>query len=423
VQKVQRFQPTLIPRIKSSGLHFRGDWLKRKGDFMAESLFRSLLSTLERDSTIRVAQAIGEQQESVSRGLESSIATILAGMSTKVHEPGTLRRILDLMPWTSGNWSELAGEATKANSTLISGGRRILASLFGSAEAPITSAISHDAGLGAGSASTLLALTAPVVSGFLSRKIRDQDMTFNGLATRLACETGAIRRAVPSAAADMIWRRPDVSMQTPVIVQSIRSERSAPFAGVLALSALALGVFWLVSHNRPREIASMGTGFASRLINETASPPLAPPQDTPPLDLKIPEDAGEDRLMSFVQDKSALVSGTTWFDFQRLRFNSGSAELAPGSAEQLDDIAGIFRAYPELRGTLSGYTDDQGDVEMNSRLSKARADAVKTELVKRGVTDTRLATHGMGEQDPIADNSTEAGRADNRRVALQITNK
>ena len=390
---------------------------------MAESLFRSLFSTLDHDSTMRVAEAVCEQHESVSRGLESSIATILAGMSTKVREPGTLRRILDLMPWTSGNWSELAGDLTKPNSTLISGGRRILASLFGSAEAPITSAISHDSGLGAGSASTLLAMTASVVTGFLSRKIRDQDMTFNGLATSLACDTGAIRRALPSAAADVIWRRPDASTQTPVIAQSIRPERSAPWAGVLALSALALGVFWLVSHNRSREIASIDTGFASRMINETASPPHAPPENTPPLDLKIPEDAGEDRLISFVQDKSALVSGATWFDFQRLRFNSGSAELTPGSAEQLDDIAGIFRAYPQLRGTLSGYTDDQGDVGMNLRLSKARAEAVKTELVKRGITDSRLATQGMGEQDAIADNSTEAGRADNRRVALQITNK
>jgi K(+)-stimulated pyrophosphate-energized sodium pump len=157
-------------------------------------------------------------------------------------------------------------------------------------------------------------------------------------------------------------------------------------------------------------------------VNETASPPGAP-QNSPSLNLKIPEDAGEDRLINFVQDKSALVSDNTGFDFQRLRFNSGSAELKPGSAEQLEDVAAIFNAYPQLRGTLTGYTDDQGPAETNMKLSRTRAEAVKSELVKRGVSDARLATQGMGEEDPIADNSTEAGRADNRRVALQITNK
>jgi OOP family OmpA-OmpF porin len=392
---------------------------------MAESLFRSLLSTVDRDSTMEVAQALGEPHESVARGMESSIATVLAGISTKAHDPGTLRKILNLMPWTSGDWSEHAGDLANPNSPLISGGRRILAALFGSAETPITSAVSHDAGLSAGSASMLLAMTAPVVTGFLSRKVRDQSMTVSGLGTMLTCDSGAIRRALPAAAADVIWRRPEVSAQTPVIAQSIRSERSTPWAGALALAALALGVFWVVTHNKSGEIESMGTGFASRLANETASPPHAPPQNGPPLhlDLKLPEDAGEDRLISFLQDKSALMSGETWFDFQRLRFNSGSAELKPGFAEQLDDVAGIFKAYPQLRGTLSGYTDDQGSAETNLKLSKARADAVKAELVKRGVPDASLATQGRGEEDPIEDNSTEAGRADNRRVALQVTHK
>ena len=118
-----------------------------------------------------------------------------------------------------------------------------------------------------------------------------------------------------------------------------------------------------------------------------------------------------------------MPSDSTRFDFDRWRFDSGSAKLKPESSDQLDDVAAIFKAYPQLRGKVVGYTDAQGSAQANLALSEARANAVKSELVARGVSDTRLTTEGYGEQNAIADNSTESGRADNRRAALQITDK
>jgi outer membrane protein OmpA-like peptidoglycan-associated protein len=390
---------------------------------MAESLLNSMLFTLERGATSQIAQKLGETNAAVSRGLESCIATVLAGLSAKSDDPGTLRRILDLAPGTAGKWSAVADEFTNPNSTLVSGGKRIVASLFGSAESPITSAISHEAGLGTGSASTLLAMTAPMVTGFLSRKIRDQDLTLNGLGTTLACETGALRRAIPSTASDLIWRRTEEPAATPVIVQSVRRENSAPWAAVLAMSGLALGILWVVAHNRAGQIESFATGTANRIADDATSAASGIERHLPHVNLKLPDASGEHRLMSFVQDTAASPSEGTWFDLDRLRFDSGSAELRPESAEQLDDVAAIFRAYPGLRATVAGYTDSQGFSQANLKLSEARANAVKEELVTRGVSDARLAAKGMGARDPIADNSTEAGRADNRRVALEVTDK
>jgi outer membrane protein OmpA-like peptidoglycan-associated protein len=141
------------------------------------------------------------------------------------------------------------------------------------------------------------------------------------------------------------------------------------------------------------------------------------------VDLKLPEGSGEARLLSFVQDTAALPSAGTWFDFDRWKFDTGSAKLSPGSNDQLDDVAVIFKAYPQLHGKVGGYTDAQGVAQANAALSQARANSVKAELVARGVPDNRLTTQGLGEKDAIADNSTEAGRAENRRVALQITDK
>jgi outer membrane protein OmpA-like peptidoglycan-associated protein len=391
---------------------------------MAESLFHSILSTLDRSATSQIARKLGEPDGAVSRGLESSIAAVLAGLSTKTDDPGTLRRIVDLVPGISGGWSTIAGEFTNTNSTLLTGGKRILSALFGSAEGSITSAISHEVGLGTGSASTLLAMTAPMVTGFLGTKIREHDMTVSGLGAMLSSEAPVLRHILPSTASDLIWRQAAASTTSPVIAQAVRRESSAPWASVLAISALALGGLWLFTHNRAADqIGSAARGTASRLASDAEAAGNALKQHLPHIDLKLPEASGESRLLSFVQDRAAMPSDSTRFDFDRWRFDSGSAKLKPESSDQLDDVAAIFKAYPQLRGKVVGYTDAQGSAQANLALSEARANAVKSELVARGVSDTRLTTEGYGEQNAIADNSTESGRADNRRAALQITDK
>jgi OOP family OmpA-OmpF porin len=72
---------------------------------------------------------------------------------------------------------------------------------------------------------------------------------------------------------------------------------------------------------------------------------------------------------------------------------------------------------------IGGYTDNVGDPAQNLELSKERADAVMAEEVRRGLAPDRLTAEGYGEQHPVADNSTEAGRAQNRRIAMRITQK
>jgi K(+)-stimulated pyrophosphate-energized sodium pump len=116
------------------------------------------------------------------------------------------------------------------------------------------------------------------------------------------------------------------------------------------------------------------------------------------------------------------VDRTSWFDFDRLTFDSGSATLRPESREQLDNIAAILAAYPNVRINITASTDDVGSRERNLELSQARADSVKTALVARGVSVDRLTTQGIGEQTASGDNS-ESARARNRRAALQVTQK
>jgi len=117
---------------------------------------------------------------------------------------------------------------------------------------------------------------------------------------------------------------------------------------------------------------------------------------------------------------TSAVSGATTVDFDRISFETGSAKLTAESTEQLHNIATILRAYPKATVMVSGHTDNVGNEQANRNLSTARAKAVANSLTSDGVEFNRVSAEGYGSQKPVANNSTEAGRAQNRRVTLEV---
>lgn len=111
----------------------------------------------------------------------------------------------------------------------------------------------------------------------------------------------------------------------------------------------------------------------------------------------------------------------TWYDFDRVTFESGSARLdEAGSDVQLTNLVEVMKAYPDLRLKIGGYTDSTGNEAANQRLSQERAQAVVAALVRKGVAADRLEAEGYGSLHPVATNTTEEGRAKNRRMALRV---
>ena len=101
-------------------------------------------------------------------------------------------------------------------------------------------------------------------------------------------------------------------------------------------------------------------------------------------------------------------------------FASGSADLDPASDAILISIAESINATPGVNVEVVGHTDNQGGVETNQEISERRAEAVKVRLIELGVDESRLRARGAGESEPIADNSTDEGRAANRRIAFEF---
>jgi outer membrane protein OmpA-like peptidoglycan-associated protein len=100
-------------------------------------------------------------------------------------------------------------------------------------------------------------------------------------------------------------------------------------------------------------------------------------------------------------------------------FRWGSRRLPPVAASRLDSLARELSEAPEVTIEIRGHADSTGSQRFNRRLSRRRADAVRRDLLARGVQSERLTVRALGAEAPVADNATSAGRARNRRVEVR----
>jgi len=102
-------------------------------------------------------------------------------------------------------------------------------------------------------------------------------------------------------------------------------------------------------------------------------------------------------------------------------FDSGSAGIKQQFFEVLNSVAIVLKEYEKTYVDVLGHTDSTGSLDLNMRLSQDRAQSVAQYLISQGVQQQRFLVRGMGPNQPIADNSTAAGRSQNRRVEIKLT--
>lgn len=117
-----------------------------------------------------------------------------------------------------------------------------------------------------------------------------------------------------------------------------------------------------------------------------------------------------------IGDSLVLKLSGNSFDFR-------SSDLKPEAKAQLEKVAETIAKNPSVNIRVEGHTDSVGSEKRNERLSRLRAQSVKAFLVEHGVEESRISTKGFGSSKPIADNKTEEGRAQNRRVDIYLDAK
>ena len=122
--------------------------------------------------------------------------------------------------------------------------------------------------------------------------------------------------------------------------------------------------------------------------------------------------------------KSVRVSESEILILDQVQFDTGKAVIKKVSDDLLDQVANVLREHPEItKIEVQGHTDDRGSRGLNDTLSQARANAVMTAMVKRGIVADRLTAKGYGQNRPLVENTTEEGRQKNRRVQFIIVEK
>ena len=422
------------------------------------STFIDSLSSLADPVTSDIAERLGESSGSVAQATPATFATILAGMIGKMGDSHAFHEIFDLISGYSGDSAPAetadASPETPTPAAEADASTSLLNILFGEHWPAVTNGLASVAGFrNASSAWSLLSLLSPIALGFLARSIREDGLDATGLANELLDQKASINAAAPPGLMKLLssgeaiatpneadaWQRQRAVGAEQLAGDSFyQSPKRGWVPGLVAVLAVILLWFGLAqrSARRARVVSSRSATvdtvepLGGRVV-DTSGGEVSSNRSSSLLTLTlptgvllhIPQNGIEWRLVGFIRDSSQKVNDTTWFEFDRVRFAKGSATLTPDSHEQLNNIASILHAYPNVSVKVGGYTDNQGSATANRRLSQRRANTVKQELFRRGIPGNRLQAEGYGEDHPIADNSTESGRAENRRIALRITSK
>lgn len=415
---------------------------------MAPDLLNQITSGLGGETINQLAGVIGETPGKTETALDSLVPAVLGGLATKAATTEGANEIIDVIRknnLTSLSLPDLANPDLVSKMTNT--GSSLSRSLFGDRLSSITEWVGSNAGMKQSSVATLASLAVPLILGLIGRRLGPAGLNASSL-TRLLGSPSSFMQYLPpglvsalglgGAAATSRRIFDDTDRNDPAAPAYAATQPSSPWKWLLPL--LALGVvgllaYWLLRPQAP-PVVTQQPAARTEGPAPVAPAPVAPAGPTTTnlgafidtklpngVNLHIPSNGIESRLLAFIGDPSKAVDNTTWFSFDRLEFETDSARLKPSSREQLTNIASILKAYPKVNLKIGGYTDNTGNPAHNQKLSQDRADSTLNELVALGVAKTRLAAEGYGEQFPVADNATPEGRQRNRRIDIRVTQK
>lgn len=403
---------------------------------------KALLST---ETVQRAARWVGESESGVHKALSALLPTMLSfwdAVASGMQAPSTA---FDFENFAD---SDLAQRANQLSTQLL-----------GERAGVLQSALADYAGIGLGASSKLTQAASALLLSLQAQLAEGSDVATAN--RKIVAEKATLTKLIPGAITAALGVN-DVKPSNAASSFKANSRAQTKAVGfplwVLPIVAVAsLGIWWLtrtptverVFVNQPAPpkesidtLPPINRDPDSRYVevpegqSETATnPPQAAAPSVPELGefatralpgdikLSIPKLGIESRLIDFIEDASAIVDKEIWFDFDRILFDSKASTLRPESNEQIENLAAILKAFPNVQLKLGGYTDKLGDEKSNLALSQQRAEAVRLAIIARGIDAGRLSAEGYGSAHPVADNATAEGQQKNRRIAARVTAK
>ncbi len=390
---------------------------------------------------------LGESESSVTSALGGIMPALLGTAIQKSSTGSGAQGLMDIIGKLDlGSLGDIAGlfggGASNVNGLLNSGGG-IVDALLGNKAGGVIELITGLSGMKSGSASSLLKMAAPFLMSIIGNQIKGKGLS--GLTDLLAGQKSFVNAALPASLGSLL-NFADVGSTTKVntnIGNSVPTiSGNSWMQWILPVLLGAAVLYWLGTKGCGKKTVEAttdkveGVDTTANQVKDavTAADSLGEVVDKL-FSYKLSSgfelvgaaaDGIESKLISAIEAAGPIADKNdpaSWFNFDRLLFDTGKATLQPSSMEQLKNIAEVLKAFPNVKLKVGGYTDNTGDPKSNLRLSTDRAFNVVAELEKLGVEKGRLAPEGYGDKFPVGDNTTEEGREQNRRIAVRITTK
>jgi outer membrane protein OmpA-like peptidoglycan-associated protein len=389
----------------------------------------------------RLSAQSGVPGAKVKTGITGAVASILDGLATRAHDPRAMDRVAELV--SSSPNAEAPEQQLDDETAMQRSSNKLLDVVGGGDSQSFASKIAHYAGIGGASATGIVAAAAAVVLGAFRRVGRAVGgLDAHALSTTLIGEEREIHAAVPTAMLSGGAARAATAVPEPVAagVRPTTRERAAVDGTVHRTAVEPRGVaaprgrWWVIPllliaavifaiavwggrthrhmmstpHTTPAPATTPGT--ATQPQQGTTTPPQPQTAQTLGFAAGTPEAQLVDEL------KTPGAPNTNQWIALDAAFEPGSAALQPDSG-QLANIAKALAAYPSARVQVAGFTDPQGSPDRDQTLSQARADAIRQELIARGVDGSRIDAKGFGEASPLQGGSNAAP---NRHAAIEV---
>lgn len=407
---------------------------------MAASLLLNQLSNeFGGDALNRISLAIGESPGKIKTALSDMLPALLGGLASKAQTNEGAHELLDVIHrdhLDTERYEHVSDAIQEPNAlgNLMNTGEPLLETVLPGDSAAVSNWVASHAGINPASSKSLMSMVLPLVLGLIGRRVAGGGES--SLRSLLGKPQSFLQDA-PGALAGMLGMGTAATGAARSAVSGI-GERGQRYATAAATPSLRR---WLLPLLLVLGLIALLAYIANR---RAVTPPAAGPAATAPAaptvsgsslgalmdrtlpngtTLHIPANGVENKLLAFIEDRNQPVGPTTWFSLDRLEFDTDAATLKPSSQEQLNNIAEIMKAYPQVTIKFGGYTDNTGNPQQNMQLSQARASTAMNQVAALGIDPTRLAAEGYGEQHPVGDNATAEGRQRNRRVDINVTAK
>ena len=404
----------------------------------------NLLDLFKDQVTVALAQQasnyLGESESSISKALGGIMPTLLGGAIEKASSGNGANSLVNLIDGfdldSIGDIAGIFGGGQNNVDGLQKSGGGIIEMLLGNKSNGIVDLLAGWAGLKSSSTSSLLKMAAPFLIGLIGKQVKGKGV--GALTNLLMDQKSNVASALPAGVGSLLGLNSLSGFSTS---SNNTSDNSGGGLGWLKWALpilLLLGIGWWMMKNSSAKKAAADliaqTELKAKMMQDSIEAAAKLAADAASVMYEKTLGSGfkllgatstgiESQLVGFIEDNTKVVDKETWFNFDRLLFDSAKSTLQPSSQEQLVNIAEILKAFPNVKIKIGGYTDNVGDDKANMKLSSERANTVMSELVKLGINKSRLESEGYGKEHPVASNDTEEGRQQNRRIAVRVTAK